>query len=76
MLGSKDFWNYVRNHQLHLRVGFLFALLLLVFTLMSLALGTPGSAAYLIALVDLVLVVALLVGVSVLLWGLAKRDDV
>ena len=71
---AEDFWDFVCNHRHYLQAGFLFAILLLLFTVVSLFLGKPGSVSYTLAIVDLILVAVLIVITLGPLWVCVRRD--
>lgn len=71
----EKFGSVLCDYQDQFRLGFMFGILLLIFTLISFPFLTPGTASYAIAVVDLVLVLVLIVTTGAAHWYCARYNQ-
>ncbi|MFB6074995.1 MAG: hypothetical protein ABEJ89_08290 [Haloarculaceae archaeon] len=75
MAWSDDFWSLVCGFRRQMVVVLYFLVVLLVLTGFTLALGNPESASYMLALIDVALIVIVGGVIGAVYWQCQRRAD-
>lgn len=74
MARFEAFWDVVCDYRDFVWIGFMVCLFFLVLTLFSLFFGTPGTASYLISLLNLAMILVLGTVLGGMFWVCQKRQ--